>query len=250
MYITRRIVAILFVILFIISCKKTPTGSDTVIVTFPDANFETLIREVLEKPTGDIFDTDLISITELIGNKREIAEISGVEYCVNLVKIELMENSISDISKLSHLTNITDLNFFKNQIIDISPISGLTNLTNVRFNTNQVSDISVLMNLTNLTGLFIGDNQISDINALANLTNLTKLYLYDNQISNISTLTNLTKLIKLYLSGNQISNIKAIVDNSGIDSGDEIWLSRNPLSDTSKNTYIPQLEARGVTVYQ
>lgn len=247
---TCRLFTILFIILFIFSCKKTSTGSDPIVITFPDANLETLIREVISKPTGDILNTDLISIKELIGNEREIADISGVEYCTNLEKLELMKNTISDISKLSSLTNLTALNLYKNQISDISPISGLTNLTALRFNTNQISDINTITNLTNLTGLYLGDNQISDINALANLTNLTKLYLYDNQISNISALTNLTKLIKLYLSGNQISNIKAIVDNSGIDSGDEIWLSRNPLSDTSKNTYIPQLEARGVTVYQ
>lgn len=181
---TCRLFTILFIILFIFSCKKTSTGSDPIVITFPDANLETLIREVISKPTGDILNTDLISIKELIGNEREIADISGVEYCTNLEKLELMKNTISDISKLSSLTNLTALNLYKNQISDISPISGLTNLTALRFNTNQISDIKVL------------------------------------------------------------------IDNSGIDSGDEIWLENNPLSDTSINTYIPQLEARGVTVYQ
>jgi len=32
--------------------------------------------------------------------------------------------------------------------------------------------------------------------------------------------------------------------------GDEIWLENNLLSDTSMNTYIPQLEARGVVINQ
>lgn len=246
----RRLFTILFIILFIFSCKKSPTGSDPIVVTFPDANFETLIREVLDKPTGDILNTDLVPIKELIGNERGIADISGVEYCTNLEKLELMENSISDINKLSNLIKLTELNLYKNQIIDISPISGLTNLTNVRFNTNQISKISALSNLTNLSELYIGDNQISNISALTNLTSLTKLYLYDNQIIDISALTNLLNLVKIYLRGNQIVDIEPLVNNTGVDDGDEVWINDNPLSETSINTYIPQLEARGVTVHQ
>jgi len=38
------------------------------------------------------------------------------------------------------------------------------------------------------------------------------------------------------------------VSNPGLSEGDEVDLSSNPLSDTSINTYIPQLEARGVNV--
>ena len=44
----RRFVTFLFIIIFVFSCKKSPTESGPVIVTFPDANFETLIRETLE----------------------------------------------------------------------------------------------------------------------------------------------------------------------------------------------------------
>lgn len=63
-------------------------------------------------------------------------------------------------------------------------------------------------------------------------------------------LLNLVNLIKLNLHDNDIVDIETLVNNSGINSGDEIWLESNPLSDTSINTYIPQLEARGVTVHQ
>jgi len=34
-----------------------------------------------------------------------------------------------------------------------------------------------------------------------------------------------------------------------MDSGDTVYLSDNPLSETSINVYIPELEARGVRVY-
>ena len=44
---------------------------------------------------------------------------------------------------------------------------------------------------------------------------------------------------------NQISDIEALVNNPGLADGDWVWLGNNPLSETSVNTYIPQLEARG-----
>jgi len=38
------------------------------------------------------------------------------------------------------------------------------------------------------------------------------------------------------------------VQNAGLGTGDEVYLEVNPLSSDSINVYIPQLEARGVTV--
>jgi Leucine-rich repeat (LRR) protein len=52
----------------------------------------------------------------------------------------------------------------------------------------------------------------------------------------------------LDLSYNNISDISPLVENSGLSLGDTVDLSNNPLSATSVNVYIPQLEARGVTV--
>jgi len=88
------------------------------------------------------------------------------------------------------------------------------------------------------------------LSPISNLTNLQYLYLHKNQIVDIGSILNLVNLVKLKLGDNQVANITTLVDNSGIDSGDEIWLENNPLSDTSKNIYIPQLEARGVTIHQ
>jgi len=39
-----------------------------------------------------------------------------------------------------------------------------------------------------------------------------------------------------------------LVQNEGLGTGDEVALNENPLSPDSINIYIPQLEARGVTV--
>jgi len=39
------------------------------------------------------------------------------------------------------------------------------------------------------------------------------------------------------------------VDNTDLGQGDTVYLMDNPLSEESVNVYIPELEARGVTVY-
>ena len=93
------------------------------------------------------------------------------------------------------------------------------------------------------------NNQIVDISALGGLTNLEALGIFNNQIVDISALGGLTNLVTIAISDNQITDIYPLVQNQGINTGDYVELINNPLSETSINTYIPQLEARGVHVY-
>jgi len=192
----------------------------------PDPNLEAVIREAIGKPEGPIYPSDLEGLTSLSAAGRNIADLTGLEHC----------------------TNLTDLDLDWNQISDISPLAGLTNLTGLYLWGNQISDISPLAGLTNLTGLYLWGNQISDISPLANLTNLTELDLSYNQISDIEPLAGLTTLTWLDLSYNQISDIEPLVNNPGLSEGDYVDLTDNPLSEDSINTYIPELQARGVTV--
>ena len=96
--------------------------------------------------------------------------------------------------------------------------------------------------------LNLHNNQISDISPLANLISLDILSLHNNQISDISPAANLTSLMNLRLDSNQISDIAPLMENAGLGEGDEVSLTDNPLSDDSIHIYIPELEARGVTV--
>jgi len=77
--------------------------------------------------------------------------------------------------------------------------------------------------LAKLTALEAECSGIANISGLQYCTNLARLILYQNQISDVSPLSSLTNLTTLYLD-------------------------ENPLSKTSVNVYIPQLEERGVNV--
>jgi Leucine-rich repeat (LRR) protein len=74
------------------------------------------------------------------------------------------------------------------------------------------------------------------------------LHLSGNHISNIYSLSSFTKLNSLYLHDNQITDIQPLATNSGLSAGDIVTLAGNPLSSTSVNDYVPQLEKKGVIV--
>ena len=218
---------------------------------------------------ADISPLALTNLTELQLWNNQIADISPLAGLTNLIDLFLEENQISDVSSLAGLTNLTWLDLGSNQIADISPLAGLTNLTsislldnqianisplagltkltyNVDLSINQIDDISPLAGLNNLTHLYLNKNQISDVSSLAGLTNLTHLYLDKNQISNISSLAGLIELFHLGIRYNLIKNITPLINNPGLDGGDQVWLTGNNQIPVDQ---INQLKAKGVTVY-
>ena len=199
-------------------------------------------------PIGDIAPlADLANLTYLKLQNNEIGDIAPLTNLTNLAWLDLDGNQISDITPLADLTNLTWLSLAGNQIGDIASLANLTSLTWLHLATNQISDISPLANLSSLTELSLPSNQVSDITPLVGLSNLTWLSLWDNHVGDVSVVTDLTNLTGLELSENQISDISPLVENEGLSEGDYVDLRWNPLSEHSINTYIPQLDERGVT---
>jgi internalin A len=127
--------------------------------------------------------------------------------------------------------------------------SELAGLVSLSASDRGIQDLSGLEYCTNLSGLSLWGNQISNISPLRNLSTLTELLLCTNQISDISPLAELANLTALLLYTNQIGDISALVENAWLSEGDAVDLYDNLLSPYSINIYIPELEARGVTVY-
>jgi len=151
----------------------------------------------------------------------------------------------------TELAELTELLANESGITNLSGLEHCANLIELRLERNEISDISPLENLTSLTWLDLERNEISDISPLQNLTSLTDLTLGENQISDISPLENLNSLTELTLGENQISDISPLVENSGLGTGDKIWLedSNLDLSEGSEDMdNIRALEDRGVIV--
>ena len=152
---------------------------EPVVVTFPDSNLETVVRDYLNIQTGDITDTDMASLMgSFVADDRSISNIHGMEYATNLTNLDLDSNEISNISPLSGLTNLTRLDLYCNRISDISSLSGLTNLTELYLDSNQISDTSPLSGLTNLTKLTLSNNLYIEMLDLHG-SNFSSLYYFD-----------------------------------------------------------------------
>jgi len=190
----------------------------------------------------------LLKLQELALGGNQLTDLSALSGLLKLHKLTLANNQITDLSALSELLNLQWLALNNNRIIEISALSGLMNLQWLALYFNHIIDISALSGLNKLRNLNIVSNQISDIFALSGLLKLQELRLGYNQISDISALSELINLKWLHLSDNQISDIQPLVDNPGIDSGDEVWLDHNPLNYASQKTHILTLEGRGVYV--
>ena len=240
-------------------------------VDIPDSNLRAAIEKALGKAPGDtIIALDMENLTRLAASEVGIMNLTGLEDATNLTVLYLHRNSITDISVVADLTKLTELFIWGNNISDMSAVSRLTRLTKLGLGSNPIRDISAVSGLTNLTELYLGRSSIRDISAVSGLTNLTKLHLWDNSITDISAVSGLTNLTELYLEnnfirdisvvsrltnltklsiwGNSVSDISPLVANTGLGSGDEILLQRNPLSYLSIHTHIPTLQSRGVTV--
>jgi len=168
-------------------------------VTFADSNLEVAIREAINKPEGAIYLSDLESLTNLVASQRGISDISGLEYCSDLLDLMLTDNNISDISPISGLTRLESLVITDNNVSDISPLAGLTSLNWLDLVQNNISDISPLAGLTSLDWLPLGGNNISDISPLVMNSGLSEgdfIHLGGNPLSDESVNVYIPQLLE------------------------------------------------------
>ena len=109
-------------------------------VNFTDANLKTAIEK--ELGISDPTPTDILRLISLNADRKNITDITGLEYATNLTSLNLSMNQLSDISSLSGLTNLRTLNLAGNQLSDISSLSGLTNLRGLNIKGNPLNSPS------------------------------------------------------------------------------------------------------------
>ncbi len=148
----------------------------------------------------------------------------------------------------TNMANLILLRAINAGIFNLTGLEHATKLTHLFFRRNNISDISLAADLRNLTDLNLAENSVSDISALSELTNLRQLVLSGNSISDISAIAGLTNLAQVNLTNNSISDISPLTENSGLASGDEVYIRGNPLNYQSIHTHIPTLQNREVTV--
>ncbi|MGV8150046.1 MAG: leucine-rich repeat domain-containing protein [Alkaliphilus sp.] len=114
-------------------------------IHIPDAGLEVAVREALSKSTGTITAADMEELIHLNAAQRfNIVDLTGLEYAINLITLDLRMNQITDIYPLGNLTNLVELVLFGNSITDITPLSRLISLDYLHLGWNQISDFTPL----------------------------------------------------------------------------------------------------------
>ena len=210
------------------------------IVDIPDVNLRTAIETVLGKTPGDtIIAAEMATLERLELNEKDISDLTGLEFAINLNWLDVSKNNISDLSPiagliqlselrltlnpasdlspLKRLKNLTGLWFADNrQVADISPLADLINLEKLHFSSPLILDLSPLTGLTNLTALEFNFMPVPDLSILTELVNLEWLRSWGTDISDLSPLMGLTKLVDLDICGGKVSDLTPLASLTGL----------------------------------
>ena len=166
--------------------------ADSPVVDIPDPNLRSAIHDALGLDRPIITQADMLRLEALSAERRDITDLTGIEYALNLNNLGLQGNNITNLAPLATLTTLEYLYLSGNHsITDISPLSSLTGLRRLTLDFNRISDIRPLAGLTALTHLGLTRNSISDVNPLAGLYNLEVLHIQNNSIADHSPLDGL-----------------------------------------------------------
>jgi len=104
-------------------CSITANFEKGEAVTFADPNLEAAIREALDIAERPIYPSDLAGLTSFSASARNISDLGGLEYCIDLTHLDLSHNQVSNITPVGNLTNLAYLQLDVNEIGDTSSLA-------------------------------------------------------------------------------------------------------------------------------
>ncbi len=231
----KILIAVLTLLLTAMLLTTTATAQEKeVVVSIPDNNLATAIRQTLGLPTDAVITADaMLDLTRLDAPEKGITDLTGLEHAVNLQWLNLRGGWV-------------DIEWHQNPISDVSPLAALPQLTWLNLADSDVSDVSALANLTQLEWLNLGFTGVSDVSALAHLTKLVSLYLYNTDVLDVSPLAALPQLTWLDLADSGVSDVSALANLTQLE---RLNLQNCPLNAASHQVHIPAIQANGSEVW-
>lgn len=231
---------------------------------------EAAIRKAINKPTGDLAESDFKKTHVLSLFNQGITDITLLCRLTNLKKLNIGQTPLKDLSPLAGLVQLEDLwigNYgtpdrFKvplnleplkdlvklqrlvivgSHIRDLSPVANLPDITYLELAYSRVDDFQPLLKLTHLKGLQLEGNSTAKANLkiVAELPELTYLKLQACRIVDLSPLRSLTKLEHIQLDSNQIIDLTPLEDMAALRI---VELHNNKVTDTRPLVRLPDLE--------
>ena len=222
----------LFLVVFALSLGAL---ADDTPVDIPDEALRALLAEELGKDADDeITRDDLASLTSLsytwpvVGERVDIADLTGLEFAVNLTYLYLRGNDIVDLGALARLDKLESLDLDGNRIADLSPLAGLPALRVLFAGRNPIEDITPLAALPRLENLELANTRIE--RPLLGRAPLRKLVLRGARVSDLSVLEGLAELRELDLGENPLIDLTPLQRLPGLR---ELWLDGCGITDLS-----------------
>ena len=131
---TNQFSEVIFALDFPAKSAVTPVDSQTEripgeSVHIPDPNLRAAVAEALGKaPSSTITVAEMATLERLQANGKEIKDLRGLEFAINLETLEIRGNLVSDLSPIAELTQLGRLGIQGNKVSDISPLRELKSL--------------------------------------------------------------------------------------------------------------------------
>lgn len=97
-------------------------GANAQTVTFPNANLKAVVREALAKPSGDIAEEDMLSLTSLDAGETPLSSLPDLSPLANLSVFMMAGSQITGLSALTSLPSLWWLSLQGNKLAEIGPL--------------------------------------------------------------------------------------------------------------------------------
>ena len=198
-------------------------------VFIPDANFRSFLNasnltSTFMDITGDslIIDSAATFTGGLNCNNLNIADLTGVEYFINITELNCSNNQLTSLPDLSAITTLSTLRCYDNQLASLPNLSANTALSELGCSYNLLDSLPDLSANTVLSELWCYENQLTSLPDLSANKALTKLYCHYNQLTSLPNLSANTELIFLDCSRNQLKSLLNLSTNINL-----WWLNCN-----------------------
>lgn len=165
--------------------KQLVHAEGDVEIVFNDAHLEAVIRQHLNlNETEPILKDNLETLTNLDASKRNISDLTGLEYAINLEDVDLSWNFIEDYQYFNPVNMLgLDLSFNK-----IKVVQHIENIKILNLRHNDITDITELDNFSpdydltiNLTENLIDFENSENLDIISQFENTSVVVLYENQ---------------------------------------------------------------------
>jgi formylglycine-generating enzyme required for sulfatase activity len=185
-----------------LACILCSAGAQEVSVSDPGLN--AAIRQALQKPSGPLTESDLLSLTNLSAEGFNIENVEGLQAARNLRILDLVSNSLTNFPIADALTNLTILDLSGNRLRNFVLPNSLPHLKILDISFNSLTQLSLPAGMTNLDTLFLENNSLTNFDVPAGLTKLAQLGLSENQLTELHLPPDLPVLTALFVAGNPL----------------------------------------------